>query len=77
MFAPIWMAFPPEVHSALLSTGPGPGPLLAAAESWMALSLEYESTATELAAVVAKVQQEWEGVAATSYAAAHAPFWRG
>lgn len=40
----------------------------------MALSLEYESTATELAAVVAKVQQEWEGVAATSYAAAHAPF---
>lgn len=72
MFFP-WL--PPEVNSALMFAGAGPGPLLASASAWDALALDLSGAASSFDSVISGLTGGlWTGPASLSMAAAAVPY---
>jgi PPE-repeat protein len=64
---------PPETNSARMYTGPGSGPMLAAARAWDTLAAELSSAANSYQSVVAQLTAgPWLGTTSASMAAAAA-----
>ncbi|MCV7339499.1 PPE family protein [Mycobacterium haemophilum DSM 44634] len=66
---------PPEVNSALMETGAGSGPMLAAATAWTGLASELRSAASSFGSVTSGLAgATWQGPAAAAMSAAAAPY---
>ena len=73
-------AFPPEINSARMYTGPGSGPMMAAAGAWDKMAAELGSAEAAYQAVInGLVSEDWMGPASNAMAAAAAPYaaWMG
>ncbi len=68
-------AFPPEINSALIYTGPGAAPMMAAAAAWNNLAAELATAASSSQSVISELTgSEWLGPSSASMAAATAPY---
>jgi PPE-repeat protein len=66
---------PPEINSARMYAGPGPGSMLAAAVAWDGLAVELSSAASSYQSVVSGLSGgPWLGPTSVSMAAAAAPY---
>ncbi|MEB3063703.1 MULTISPECIES: PPE family protein [Mycolicibacter] len=73
-------ALPPEINSGRMYSGPGSGPLLAAAAAWDSLAAELSSTASSYDSVLSGLTADaWSGPTAASMWAAARPYagWMG
>lgn len=68
-------AFPPEINSARMYSGPGSGPMLAAAAAWNTMAAEMRSAAASYGSVVTELTGAgWLGPSSMSMLAAAAPY---
>jgi PPE-repeat protein len=68
-------ALPPEINSARMYAGAGPGPMMAAAASWDYLAAELASSAASYSSVTAELtSSSWFGPASRSMIAAATPY---
>jgi PPE-repeat protein len=66
--------YPPEINSGRMYSGPGSGPLLAAAQAWVALADELYAAASGYQSVVSELTPAWSGPSSASMSAAAAPY---
>jgi PPE-repeat protein len=67
-------ALPPEINSGLMYTGPGSGPMLAAAAAWDELASELYLAASFYGLVISDVTSVWLGPSSAAMAAAATPY---
>ena len=66
---------PPEINSARMYSGPGSGPMLAAASAWDVLAEQLWSTAVGCGSVIAELTSgQWLGPSSAAMADAAAPY---
>lgn len=64
----------PEINSGRMYTGPGPGPMLAAAAAWDELAAQLHSSAASYSSVISDLSFGWQGPSSASMAAAASPY---
>jgi PPE-repeat protein len=70
-----YAAFPPEINSGRIYSGPGSGPMLAAAAAWDGLANDLQSTAASYSSVISSLTTgPWLGPTSLSMAAATTPY---
>jgi PPE-repeat protein len=68
-------ALPPEINSVRMYSGPGSGPMMAAAAAWDILANGLESVSRGYSSVIARLQGEgWSGGASEAMSSAVAPY---
>ena len=66
---------PPEINSARMYSGPGSGPMMAAAAAWDALADELSSSAVGYGSVISELTSgQWLGPSSVAMAQAAAPY---
>jgi PPE-repeat protein len=65
---------PPEINSGRMYTGPGSGPLLAAAGGWDDLAAELYSAGALYSSAISALIGRWRGASSVTMAAAVAPY---
>src|SRR6202042_1094610 len=70
-----YAAFPPEINSGRIYSGPGTGPMLPAATAWGGLADDLQSTAASYSSVISSLTSgPWLGPSSLSMAAAVTPY---